>query len=80
VDHVVSLLWGSWCRRCLLPNVGVDLSSISWLLAYTWDSDRELLLSSDGFGSIGIFTLLMLLICFSILWRYIRRDDQDLVI
>jgi hypothetical protein len=38
------------------------------------------LLSSDGSGSIGVFMLLMLLICFSIFWRYIHRDDQDLVI
>jgi hypothetical protein len=37
-------------------------------------------LSSDGSGSFGVFTLLMLLICFSILQRYIRRDDQDLAI
>jgi hypothetical protein len=33
------------------------------------------LLSLDGSGSIGIFTLLTLLICFSVLRRYIRRDD-----
>jgi hypothetical protein len=38
------------------------------------------LLSSDGSGSIGIFTLLTLLIYFSILQWYIRRDDQDLAI
>jgi hypothetical protein len=38
------------------------------------------LLSSDGSGSISVLTLLTLLICFSILRRYIRRDDQDLAI
>jgi hypothetical protein len=38
------------------------------------------LLSPDGFGSIGVFTLLSLLVCFSILRRHIRRDDQDLAI
>jgi hypothetical protein len=38
------------------------------------------LLSSDSSSSIGVFTLLTLFICFSILQRYIRRDDQDLTI
>jgi hypothetical protein len=38
------------------------------------------LLSSDGSGSIGVLTLLALLVCFSILWWYIRRDGQDLAI
>jgi hypothetical protein len=38
------------------------------------------LLLPDGSGSIGVFTLLTLLICFFILRQYIRRDDQDLVI
>jgi hypothetical protein len=38
------------------------------------------LLSSDGSGSIGVFTLLTLLVCFSILWRHICKDDQDLAI
>jgi hypothetical protein len=38
------------------------------------------LLSSDGSCSVIIFTLLTLLICFSILRRYIRKDDQDLAI
>jgi hypothetical protein len=38
------------------------------------------LLSSDGSGSIGVFTLLTLLICFSILRWYVRKDDQDLAI
>jgi hypothetical protein len=77
---MASLLWCSWCRRCLLPNVSVDLSSVSWLLAYTWDGDSELLLSSDSSGSVGVFTLLTLLICFSVLRRYIHGDDQDLAI
>jgi hypothetical protein len=38
------------------------------------------LLSSDGSGSISVLTLLMLLNCFSVLRRYIGRDDQDLAI
>jgi hypothetical protein len=38
------------------------------------------LFSSDGSSSTGVFTLLTLLICFSILRWYIRRDDQDLPI
>jgi hypothetical protein len=33
------------------------------------------LLSPDGSGSIGVFTLLSLFVCFSILWWHIRRDD-----
>jgi hypothetical protein len=33
---VASLLWGSWCRRCLLPDVGIDLTGVSRLLACTW--------------------------------------------
>jgi hypothetical protein len=33
------------------------------------------LLSPDGFGSIGVFTLLSLLVCFSILWWHFHRDD-----
>jgi hypothetical protein len=74
------LLWSSWCRECLLLDVGVDLSSVSRLVACTWGSSSELLLLPDGSGSIGVFTLLTLLICFFILRQYIRRDDQDLVI
>jgi hypothetical protein len=77
---VASLLWGSWCRSCLLPDVGVDLSGVSRLLGYTWGSSSDLLLSSDGSGSISVLTLLTLLVCFSILRRYIRRDRQDLAI
>jgi hypothetical protein len=33
--NMASLLLGSRCCRCLLLNVGVDLSSVSWLLACT---------------------------------------------
>jgi hypothetical protein len=43
-------------------------------------SNSKLFLSPDGSGSIGVFTLLSLLVCFSILRRHIRRDDQDLAI
>jgi hypothetical protein len=38
------------------------------------------LLSSDNSGGVGVFTLLTLLICFSVLRRYIHGDDQDLAI
>jgi hypothetical protein len=37
-------------------------------------------LSSDSSGSVGIFTLLTLRVCFSFLRWYICRDDQDLAI
>jgi hypothetical protein len=40
----------------------------------------DFLLSSDGSGSISVFTLLTLLVYFSILRRYVCRDDQDLAI
>jgi hypothetical protein len=77
---VAAMLWGSWCRRCLLPDVGVDLTGVSRLLSCTWGSSSELLLLSNSSSSIGVLMLLMLLICFSILRWYIRRDDQDLAI
>jgi hypothetical protein len=38
------------------------------------------LLSSNGSGSVGVLALLALLIGFSILRWYIRRNDQDLAI
>jgi hypothetical protein len=60
----------------LLLGVGVGLSGISRLVACTWGSNKELLLSPDGSSSVGVFTLLTLLIGFSILWQYIRRDDK----
>jgi hypothetical protein len=68
-----------------LPSIGVDLSGIdlsgiSRLKACTWGSSCDHLLLSDSSGSIGVFTLLTLRVCFSISWRYIRRDDQDLAI
>jgi hypothetical protein len=75
---VASLLWGRWCHKCLLCRIGVDLSDIGQLEVYTWGSD--LLLSSDSSGGIGVFTLLTLHVCFSILWWHICRDDQDLAI
>jgi hypothetical protein len=37
-------------------------------------------LSPNGSSSIGIFTLLSLLVYFSILWWHVRREDQDLAI
>jgi hypothetical protein len=68
-----------------LPGIGVDLSGIdlfgiSQLKACTCGSSYDLLLSSDSSGGVGVFTLLTLLICFSILRWYICRDDQDLTI
>jgi hypothetical protein len=65
---------------CLLPDVGVDLSGVSRLLACTWGSNNDLLLSSDGFGRISVLTLLTLLVYFSILRRYVCRDNQDLAV
>jgi hypothetical protein len=89
---LASLLWGRWCHECLLrgviltgvgidlPDIGVDLSGISWLKAWSWGNNYDLLLSSDSSGGIGVFTLLTLRVCFSILQWYICRDDQDLTI
>jgi hypothetical protein len=77
---VASLLWGSWCCRYLLLDVGVDLTGVSRLLACTWGSSSELLLSSSSSGGIGVLTFLTLFIYFSILRWYIRRDGQDLAI
>jgi hypothetical protein len=70
----VSQLRGSWC------DVGIDMSRVERLLAYFWGSSNDLLLSSNSSGSIGIFTLLTLLIGFPILRWYICRDNQDLAI
>jgi hypothetical protein len=38
------------------------------------------LLSSDSSSGVGVFTLLTLRVCFSVLRWYICRDDQDLMI
>jgi hypothetical protein len=38
------------------------------------------LLSSNSLSSVGVFTLLTLRVCFSILRWYICREDQDLTI
>jgi hypothetical protein len=68
VGHRGVATGGSRCRRCLFLGIVVDLSDIerllTWLLACTWGSSGDLLLSSDSSGSIGILTLLVLLICF----------------
>jgi hypothetical protein len=77
---LASLLWARWCHECLLRGIGVDLSGISRLKACTWGSSYDLLLSSDSSGGVGVFMLLMLRVCFSILRWYICRDDQDLMI
>jgi hypothetical protein len=54
-----------------LPNIGVDLSGISRLKAFTWGSCCDLLMSSDSSGGVGVFTLLTPRVCFSILRWYI---------
>jgi hypothetical protein len=77
---VALLLRGSWCRGFLLPGVGVDLCRVERLLACTRSRGSKLLLSSDSSGSVGVLTLLMLFIYFSILRWYIHREDQDLAI
>jgi hypothetical protein len=38
------------------------------------------LLSSNSSGSVGVFSLLTLCVCLSVLRWYICRDDQDLAI
>jgi hypothetical protein len=38
------------------------------------------LLSSNSSVSVGVFTLLMLCVCLSVLQWYIYREDQDLAI
>jgi hypothetical protein len=77
---VAPLLRSGWCCRYLLTGIFIDLSGVSRLLAYTWGSSRDLLLSSDRSGSVGVLALLALLIGFSTLRWYIRKDDQDLAI
>jgi hypothetical protein len=62
---MASLLWGRWCHKCLLRGIGVDLSDIGQLEVCTWSSD--LLLSSNGSGGVGVFTLLTLHVFFSVL-------------
>jgi hypothetical protein len=77
---MASLLWSCWYHECLLLGVGVDLSGVGRWKACSWGSDRDLLLSSHSSGSVGVFSLLMLRICLSVLRWYICRDDQDLAI
>jgi hypothetical protein len=71
---------GQLVPQVLVAHIGVDLTGISRWLACTWGRNSELLLSPDGSGTIAVFTLLSLLVCFSILWWHVRRDDQDLAI
>jgi hypothetical protein len=63
-----------------LPDIGVDLSGVSRLKACSWGSSCDLLLFSDSSDGVGVFTLLTLRICFSILRWYICKDNQDLTI
>jgi hypothetical protein len=71
-------MWGRWCHKCLLRGISVDQSDIGYLELCSWGSD--LLLSSDSSGGVGVFTLLTLRVCFSVLQWYICRDNQDLAI
>jgi hypothetical protein len=77
---VASLLWSCSYPECLLLGVGVDLSGVGRWKACSWGSGRELLLLSNSSGSVGIFSLLTLRICLSVLRWYICKDDQDLAI
>jgi hypothetical protein len=61
-----------------MHEIGVDLSDIGQLEVCTWGND--LLLPSDSSGGVGVFTLVTLRVCFSVLRWYICRDDQDLAI
>jgi hypothetical protein len=70
---MASLLWGCWCHKCLLHEIGVDLSDIGQLEVCTWGS--YFLLSSNSSGGVGVFTLLTLRVFFSVLQWYICRDD-----
>jgi hypothetical protein len=77
---VASLLWGRRCHKCLLHEVGIDLSGVSRLKTCSWGSGCDVLLSSDSLVSVGVFTLLTLRLYLFVLRWYICRDDQDLVI
>jgi hypothetical protein len=74
------LLRGTWCRGYLLPDIVVDLPGVDWLLTSCWDNNNELLLATDSSSGVGIFALLALFICFSVLRWYVCGDDQDLAI
>jgi hypothetical protein len=77
---VASLLWSCWYHERLLVGVGVDLSGVGRWKACSWGSGRDLLLLLHSSGGVGVFSLVMLRICLSVLWWYICRDDQDLAI
>jgi hypothetical protein len=77
---VASLLWSCWYYEHFSLGVGVDLSGVGRRKACSWGSGRDLFLSLHSSGSVGVFSLLMLRICLSVLWWYICRDDQDLAI
>jgi hypothetical protein len=74
------LLWSRWYHEFLLLGVGIDLSNNSRLKACSWGSGCDLLLSSNSSGSVGVFSLLTLRVCLSVLRWYICKDDQDLAI
>jgi hypothetical protein len=75
---MASLLWGRWYHKYLLRGISVDLSGVS--CSCTWGSGCDLFLSSNNSVGIGVFTLMTLHVCFSVLRWYVCRDDQDLAI
>jgi hypothetical protein len=75
-----TLLRVCWCHGCLLLDVVVNLPSVAWLLTCNWDSCSEFLLPTNSSSSVGVLALLAWFICFSILWWYVHRDDQELAI
>jgi hypothetical protein len=69
-----------WSYGSLFPDVVVALPSISCVLACDWSSCSEFLLPTSSHVGVGVFTLLALCICFSILRWSIHRDNQDLTV
>jgi hypothetical protein len=63
-----------------LRDIVIDLFDVNQLLTSAWSGSGKILLSSNSLGNVGVLVLLALLVGFSILRWYIRRNDQDLVI
>jgi hypothetical protein len=78
VDRRGVTVVGPLVPQVLVVGIGVGLSDIGRLEVCSWGND--FLLSSDSSGGVGVFTLLTLRVCFSVLRWYICRDDQDLAI
>jgi hypothetical protein len=70
--------------QVLVYCIVIDLSGVkqllTWLLTCDWGSSSKFLLSRNSSSGVSILTLLALLICLSILWWYVYRNDQDLAI